>query len=65
MRSFESLSVVSLFTSGPMTLTGSGEPESLASLQVSTNVFETLAVQPTLGRTFAAQRKLTHSTMWW
>ncbi len=55
--SFESLSAVSLFTSGPMTLTGSGEPESLASLQVSANVFETLAVQPVLGRTFTPQEE--------
>ncbi len=55
--SFESLSVVSLFTSGPMTLTGSGEPESLASVQVSANLFETLAVRPALGRTFAAQEE--------
>ncbi len=55
--SFESLSAVSLFTSGPMILTGRGEPESLASLQVSANVFETLAVQPALGRTFTAQEE--------
>jgi predicted permease len=55
--SFESLSVVSLFTSGPMTLTGRAEPQSLASLQVSANVFETLAVQPALGRTFMAQEE--------
>jgi hypothetical protein len=56
--SFESLSVVSLFTSGPMTLTGRAEPQSLASLQVSANVFETLAVQPALGRTFMAQEEM-------
>jgi len=55
--SFESLSVVSMFTSGPMTLTGSGEPQSLASLQVSANMFDTLAVQPALGRTFTAQEE--------
>ena len=55
--SFESLSVVSLFSSGPMILTGSGDPAPLASLQVSANVFETLAVQPALGRTFTAQEE--------
>jgi len=55
--SFESLSLVGLFGSGPMTLTGSGEPESLATRQVSANLFETLAVQPALGRTFAAQEE--------
>lgn len=55
--SFESLSVIALFTAGPMTLIGRGEPESMASLQVSANVFETLAVQPALGRTFTAQEE--------
>ncbi len=55
--SFESLSVISLFTASPMTLTGSGEPESLPSLPVSANLFDTLAVQPALGRTFAAQEE--------
>jgi len=57
--SFESLSIVSLFSSGPvtLTLTGHGDPESLAWLQVSANVFDTLAVQPALGRTFTPQEE--------
>lgn len=49
--SFESLSLID---NGSMTLTGRGEPERLETLQVAANLFETLRVQPALGRTFDA-----------
>jgi predicted permease len=37
---------------GEITLTGAGEPERLRSLRVSANLFDTLGVAATLGRTF-------------
>ncbi len=47
--SFESLSAISTGTS---TLTGEGEPERLPLAKISANLFETLGVQPKLGRAF-------------
>jgi len=52
--SFESLSLIE---PGTMNLTGKGEPERLESMQVSANLFETLKVQPSLGRTFAPEEE--------
>jgi putative ABC transport system permease protein len=46
---FDSLSVISRATTN---LTGEGEPERLNALRVSANLFETLGVQPRLGRSF-------------
>ena len=49
--SFESLSLID---NDFMTLTGRGDPERLDALRVSANLFETLRVQPVMGRTFTA-----------
>jgi len=52
--SFENLSLLS---SGPVNLTGKGEPEILAVVRASANLFETLRVRPALGRTFTAEEE--------
>ncbi len=52
--SFENLS---LLCSGPVNLTGKDEPEVLVAVRASANLFETLRVQPALGRTFAAEEE--------
>lgn len=49
-RSFESLAA---FTQNRVTLTGLGEPQELATLITSANIFEVLGVGPMLGRAFA------------
>ena len=48
-RSFESLAA---FSQNRVTLTGSGEPQELATIVVTANVFDTLGVAPMLGRGF-------------
>src|SRR5262249_32284841 len=50
-KSFERLSALA-FGGPSMTLTGRGEPESVQSLKVSTDVFDLIDVRPHLGRTF-------------
>ncbi len=52
--SFENLSLID---NDSMTLTGRGDPERLETLRVSANLFETLRVQPALGRTFVAEEE--------
>jgi len=52
--SFESLSLID---NDFMTLTGAGDPERLDVLRVSANLFETLGVQPALGRAFATDEE--------
>ncbi len=49
-RSFEGMAA---FTQNRLTLTGAGEPQELAALVVSANIFDVLGVAPTLGRGFA------------
>ncbi len=49
-RSFEGMAA---FTQNRLTLTGAGEPQELAALVVSANMFDVLGVAPTLGRGFA------------
>lgn len=49
-RSFESLAA---FTQNRVTLTGLGEPQELATLITSANIFDVLGVGPMLGRAFA------------
>ena len=50
-RSFDGMAA---FTQNRVTLTGSGEPQELATLLTSANIFDVLGVSPTLGRGFAA-----------
>jgi putative ABC transport system permease protein len=50
-RSFDAMAA---FTQNRVTLTGAGEPQELATLVVSANVFDVLGVTPALGRGFAA-----------
>ena len=50
-RSFERMAV---FTQNRATLTNAGEPQELATIIVSANIFEVLGVSPALGRGFAA-----------
>jgi len=50
--SFENLSLIG---GNSMTMTGREGPEQLQALQVSANLFETLRVQPAMGRLFAAE----------
>ena len=50
-RSFESLAA---FSQGRVTLTGSGEPQELGTITVTSNIFDTLGVGPMLGRGFIA-----------
>ncbi len=50
-RSFESMAA---FTQNRLTLTGSGEPQELATLVVSANILDVLGVGPMLGRGWAA-----------
>lgn len=47
--SFENMAA---FASSSLTLTGAGEPEQLSGAQVSEGYFDTLGVQPVLGRAF-------------
>ena len=49
-RSFESMSPIEPVT---VNLTGSGEPERLTGIRTTENLFETIGLQPILGRTFA------------
>jgi len=49
-RSFESMAA---FSQNRVTLTGNGEPQELATVTVTTNVFDVLGVSPMLGRGFA------------
>jgi putative ABC transport system permease protein len=49
-RSFESMAA---FTQNRVTLTGAGEPQELAILATSANIFDVLGVTPALGRGFA------------
>ena len=48
-RSFEGIAAA---YTGQAVLTGSGEPERLSQARVSSNIFELLAVEPVLGRSF-------------
>ena len=48
-QSFESLAA---FSQNRVTLTGSGEPQELAVVTVTSNIFDTLGVSPMIGRTF-------------
>ena len=48
-RSFDSMAA---FTQNRSTLTGSGEPQELATLVVSANIFDVLGVAPAMGRGF-------------
>ena len=50
-----SFACLSLIQPSATNLTGRGEPEVLNRVSVSANLFETLGVQPTLGRAFLAQ----------
>lgn len=50
-RSFESLAA---FSQNRVTLTGSGEPQELATIVVTANIFDTLGVAPVLGRGFVS-----------
>jgi predicted permease len=52
--SFESLSVL---LPAPVNLTGAGEPEVLKAVRVSANLFQTLRVQPSVGRAFATEEE--------
>jgi putative ABC transport system permease protein len=49
-RSFDGMAA---FTQNRVTLTGSGEPQELATLVVSANIFDVLGVLPAIGRGFA------------
>lgn len=49
-RSFDGLAA---FTQNRVTLTGQGEPQELATLVTSANIFDVLGVGPMLGRSFA------------
>lgn len=50
-QSFESLAA---FSQNRVTLTGNGEPQELAVVTVTSNIFDTLGVSPMIGRTFVA-----------
>src|SRR6185503_9297077 len=49
---------ISLINGSSPTLTGAGEPERLSGLAVSSNFFQTLGVEPALGRDFLANEEL-------
>jgi putative ABC transport system permease protein len=51
-RSFEDMAVFDGLST--FNLTGSGEPERLAGIRTTTNLFSVLGLQPILGRTFSA-----------
>ena len=59
-RSFESLDVfeINRFTNSRFTLTGDGEPEQVVGYRVTSTFFETLGVNPAVGRTFLAGEDL-------
>ncbi|HYB95299.1 MAG TPA: ABC transporter permease [Vicinamibacterales bacterium] len=50
-QSFDSMAA---FTQNRVTLTGSGEPQELATIIATANIFDVLGVAPALGRPFAA-----------
>ena len=50
-QSFESLAA---FSQNRVTLTGTGEPQELAVVTVTANIFDTLGVNPMIGRAFVA-----------
>src|SRR6185503_7330037 len=50
-QSFESLAA---FSQNRVTLTGNGEPQELAVVTVTSNIFDTLGVSPMIGRAFVA-----------
>src|SRR5215211_5682736 len=52
VKSFSDVAAISGFS---VNLTGEGEPERLAGMQVSANLFPTLGAQAAVGRTFAAE----------
>ncbi|MCW5981228.1 MAG: ABC transporter permease [Bryobacteraceae bacterium] len=55
-RSFQSLTSYNpFFGNSEYTLTGSGEPQPVAGVMVAENFFQTLGVEPVLGRLFAAE----------
>ena len=45
------------FSQNRVTLTGSGEPQELATIVVTANIFDVLGVAPMLGRGFASRRR--------
>lgn len=53
-----SFAAMAAFTQNRVTLTGAGEPQELATLVVSANIFDVLGVGPMLGRGFAAGEDL-------
>ena len=53
-RRAQTLSEVAAWGEGQVNLTGDGDPERIASANVTANLFSTLAVGPILGRTFTA-----------
>ena len=57
-RSFEALAMLG---GGPVSLTGSGEPESVASARVSANLFSMLGVTMPLGRAFLQEDEDHHA----
>ncbi len=52
--------MVGAWSEGQLAKTGQGEPGRLAAAAVTANLFETLGVQPLLGRVFAAGEDLPH-----
>ncbi len=54
----QSCQEVSLAEFADMTLSGAGQPEKLATLNISSNFFKTLDVQPVLGRDFLREEEL-------
>ncbi|MGA7241164.1 MAG: ABC transporter permease [Bryobacteraceae bacterium] len=57
-RSFESMAAL---TSGTAVLTSGGEPETIGVADVSASLFDTLGVQPHLGRTFLPEDEEPHA----
>ena len=59
-QSFESLDVfeINRFTNSRFTLTGDGDPEQVVGYRVTSTFFETLGVNPAVGRTFLAGEDL-------
>ena len=50
----QSFDALAAFSQNRVTLTGHGEPQELATITVTANIFDTLGVGPALGRGFAA-----------
>ena len=63
-QSFESLDVfeINRFTNSRFTLTGDGEPEQVVGYRVTSTFFETLGVNPAVGRTFLAGERSAGAT---